>query len=469
MALSGSHCSEEEGDIDNFLPVITTIDLEALASAALKARIGKSGNVSTSSSSETTRLLSCSIQTPPWTGSYNIAWAINFSDDVRWIAHVPGCGVESFGPLEKRRFLTNIWSMAFIRSATTIPIPEVFKFEATAENPVKVPYRLEAFVEGKHLSEVWNDPSWSSEGKRLKTIRNLATVMSQLHVLTFDKIGGLNFDDDGRFSHVGEAVYLEQDWDKIMDGEEVWGTAKLAPPSNTNKEDLLQDLEDSVIPTEQAPQVRADYEIIRLAIESLPESQNTDGAFALGHPDFNYQNIFVDDEGKITGIIDWDGMWTRPRALGFARYPSWITRDWDPVKYGYGMEDCKEDSPDQLLSYRREYAATFAELKIPGSYYSPNDTKLSQIIEAISLAISDEISRPWILMILLKWAFNDRLPFELTIEPRPEEYYKDQNVPREWIDATRQFSELYLADKAGAWIEAIKDAFSKMWHSEWDD
>lgn len=43
--------------------------------------------------------------------------------------------------------------------------------------------------------------------------------------------------------------------------------------------------------------------------------------------------FLVDDDANVTAFIDWDGVDTSPSSMGFAAYPSWITRDWDPAMY----------------------------------------------------------------------------------------------------------------------------------------
>jgi hypothetical protein len=34
------------------------------------------------------------------------------------------------------------------------------------------------------------------------------------------------------------------------------------------------------------------------------------------HPDFHAGNIYVDDQGRISSIIDWQGAWTTPVLIG---------------------------------------------------------------------------------------------------------------------------------------------------------
>ena len=196
--------------------------------------------------------------------------------------------------------------------------------------------------------------------------------------------------------------------------------------------------------------IKADIAILRQAIDSIPKTLDTPQSFSLGHPDFNYQNILTNDEGEITGLIDWDGLETCPRPLGFARYPSWITRDWDPAMYDYAKElpdpDNKayqEDSPEQLLSYRREYAAAMVNQNLPKEAYSPNDTRLSHLVEAISIAVGNTMCRPSIIGVLLEYAFNKKMPFTLN-----------------------EFYDAWLDHGAEAWLDKIRDAFGRMWHEE---
>lgn len=77
----------------------------------------------------------------------------------------------------------------------------------------------------------------------------------------------------------------------------------------------------------------------------------TGSGFVLALPDLDSQNIMVDEEGTVTGIVDWDLCHTVPSFVGYARYPGWITRDWDLSMYGWPMNEF-EDPPELLQQYR---------------------------------------------------------------------------------------------------------------------
>ena len=54
--------------------------------------------------------------------------------------------------------------------------------------------------------------------------------------------------------------------------------------------------------------------------------------------------MFVTEDGKISCLIDWGGIEAVLIQGGYAHYPSWITRDWDPLMYAY-----PDPSPGMLL------------------------------------------------------------------------------------------------------------------------
>jgi len=237
---------------------------------------------------------------------------------------------------------------------------------------------------------------------------------------------------------------MKYDLDEMFDGGDVWGTVSLSGPFESTKAYLFAMVDDPKEVPKKAEWTKAELSLLHQAIDSIPRSLDTPQTFSLGHSDFNYQNIFTNEEGDITGLIDWDGVHTLPRALGFARYPSWITRDWDPAKYGYDKPDSRdEDSPAQLLSYRREYAASIASLHLPEENYSVDDTRLSQILEAIEIAVEDTVSRPWIIQRLLEFAYKGDVPFTFS-----------------------EFSKAWLENQAGDWTDEVRHRFGLMWHGE---
>lgn len=80
--------------------------------------------------------------------------------------------------------------------------------------------------------------------------------------------------------------------------------------------------------------------------------------FVLAPPDFNWQNILIDEECNITGLLDWDRVSTVPRLLGFAKTPLWLNSDWLPGHQWSGKEG---ETDHDLERYRKAYASHMAE------------------------------------------------------------------------------------------------------------
>jgi aminoglycoside phosphotransferase (APT) family kinase protein len=445
-----SETSEEEvnddsghvpDNIDPFQHVLKVIDLEALAAIALKTR--KAGETLRAGPSIPPHLpgenMSCSVDPNSVGGSYNIVYFIAFSDGVKWIARVPGKG-PFFTELDVRKMNSDYQTMRHILSSTSIPVPDVFLW-STSSGEVGTPYALMSFVEGSPLSERWFDETWSTEQKRLKALSGISGLISQLHALRFDKFGSVEFDEASKQHTIGPTFWQEEDFDNP------WGATHTTGPWDSMTEYLLHDWEAL---KEEVKGVRiADLAVIRLAVESIPSYMRGNGRFYLQHADFNYQNILIDDDANITGIIDWDGSHTVPCSMGFGRYPSWLTRDWDPAMYGYDEEDdppvdpSRDSPPEELSRYRQHYSLEFQKLNL--HEYDPRQTRLSHIVEAIKIACNSRMSRDWIVPKLLDHAFYAKLPFKHSA-----------------------FDEAYSAGAADEMMEQIRQAFKSMWHAEWE-
>ncbi len=209
-----------------FDPVLEAINLDALKSIVLDTRLKRTGQLSLSISEKTNKL-TCLIEEKPLFGGSNVLFVITFSDDVKWIARFPGYGISSFGELEARQLLSDIQTKALIRSCTSIPIPEVFAWDLSQDNPVGVPYHLETFIEGRPLAERWTGEWLSDESKKMKILRKLAGFMSQLHSLHFNKIGSLVLRADSTSLKVDAMVEMNLSWN-MMSKDKIWPIASLS-------------------------------------------------------------------------------------------------------------------------------------------------------------------------------------------------------------------------------------------------
>ncbi|OTB18766.1 hypothetical protein K445DRAFT_8790 [Daldinia sp. EC12] len=280
-------------------------------------------------------------------GSYNVVNIMQL-DDVKLVIRIPACGWGS-GKTEAaaRALESQVATMHLIAQKTSIPIPQVYDFDTTDDNAIGAPYICMSFIPGTPVSQVWfrDTDIMRREELRLNILRSLAGAMAQLSQFTFDKMGSISSvdpssaslspcyawyeGDDGTMQVVTSGpfdstiAYLDANRDKNNEGNEYneWDKAE-------------QKIMDVITP----------FSVIN------DESCH----FVLCHPDLDSQNVMVDDRGNVTGLIDWDMTMTMPHCQGYAAYPSWIMRDWDPIVYDWPYEDT-EDSPETLQRYRSYY------------------------------------------------------------------------------------------------------------------
>jgi hypothetical protein len=90
--------------------------------------------------------------------------------------------------------------------------------------------------------------------------------------------------------------------------------------------------------------------------------------FLLQHPDLDLQNILVDDDGNVSGILDWDECLAVPRCVGCTLLSELLLRDWQP---GFTLNVTPHVSY-RLDHYRQIYAEALEEPNCPESCFTRN-------------------------------------------------------------------------------------------------
>ncbi|PPQ79714.1 hypothetical protein CVT25_003285 [Psilocybe cyanescens] len=365
----------------------------------------------------------CTVTPVPKVGAFNVVWFLDFADGAQWVFRTP---IVEWSPLLEQRMRSDIIAMKLIQKNTTIPIPRIYDYSAIPENAIGRPYMLMERVKGTQLCKLWFNPAWFSQARRNTVFESLVSYMSQLKALSFPSIGSLDYDAQ-LDEHV--VIPLLPSYDDLENAD-----TTIRGPYSTVHTYLLGEItrQFASAPTTDH---KVSLALLRLFAGSLPDETLDGPPFVLSMPDFNYQNVFVDDEGNVTGIIDWDGMIIGPRQGGYARYPSWITRDWDPLVYGYPgnenestaegqgsdeeaerpttpasqlvtpirpREELQEDSPATLEAFREEYLAAFTRADPISAHY----TRHSHVYEALEIAISSPFCRGHIIDKLSRYVFG---------------------------------------------------------------
>lgn len=349
------------------------------------------------------------VQTPPMRGSYNLVYPLSFPDGRKWVARIPHPESTDV-PLMQ----SSVHTILLIREKTTIPIPSIHAYDTSPNNELGMPYILMDFVEGVSLGHIWKDGDVVDDAARRHIFEQIAGYMSQLNAFEFDKIGHLQYDEHSGAYSVGP--YRRMTYSLRT---EVTVVEESGPFTTTHAffSHLVQTLVNS------PDHHKSIFCLLRLLALSLPDSQYDGAPFVLSHPDLDSQNVLVDPKTfNITGFIDWDGAHIGPRLGGFARYPAWITRDWDPFVYdwrdpnaeasdddgdddesdGEGEEAQKsrlipsqragsetssfvneEESPDTLQNHRDLYLSIYSEVDPQNA----DITRQSHVFEALSIAL----------------------------------------------------------------------------------
>lgn len=307
-------------------------------------------------------------------GSYNITHVVEL-ESVKLVIRVPATGWGSGMTLTAARAMeSQVATIRLIRSKTTIPVPEIYALDTTDNNEIGAPYLCMSFIAGKPVSEVWFDDSGilPREELRLRILTSISRTMARFSCFTFDKMGSIM--EDGSGSTVIGPLY---DWREEEDGGLQVATS--GPFDSTSA--FLQ--ESMIASSNENVWDKAEAKVFEAIVDCVPTLDSPPG-FVLSLPDFDSQNVMVDDQGTITGLIDWDLAQTMPRFVGYARYPGWITRDWDPLMYGWPKMAESEDSPETLRRYRAYYNAELGKaLEWSGDWQF---TEKSHMAEAIWIA-----------------------------------------------------------------------------------
>ena len=355
-----------------FASILAIINLDDVSRFASTVR--QSGHQSTANKLTGTmashNFISCKVNPAPFSGSYNIVFAIEFSDGISWMLKVPANGHgQQFDELASKSLVAEARTMQMIKSATTIPVPGVYAFDASLDNELRMPFILMEQIDGISLDKGWFNEGCSKaqlEKFRARALQSLVSAMAQLNRFMLDRGGSIVFNSEGKAVGVGGAKVLDANaaWYREDDDPDENDISCEKGPFTDPKSSLLFMLNRRPFQTNDNAYVKGIYKLLRMLIDWAYERDNHKPRFVLSHPDFDMQNVLVAQDGTLRGLIDWDGVAAVPREVGAAQYPMWLMNDWIESQYDYNIKEGKpreeagydESSPDELSCYRAMYA-----------------------------------------------------------------------------------------------------------------
>lgn len=422
---------EEKDPLASFAAIIDAIDLGALPAVAIRVRkeLAERDHQRLHRDIEPAAII-----TPPLSGSNHVLYPIDFADGVRWLLKVPSVGVsENWDDHSAASIASEAWTMRLLRRVTTVPLPQVFDFATNLKSEINVPYILMEWIDGRSLYDLWFDKTISKKDLRVmrtRTLQDVANAMIQLSRFGFKRGGAITFDDAGTPS--GMASIRSLDMTSMSARSDADASDHYVEEGPFDDYTSYYRCSLSRWQETELDWLKGARAVLKLVLDWLPECDpSVELPFVLTHPDFDMQNVLVSSDGHVKALIYWDGVCAVPRTNGYERYPAWLTRDWDPMMYGWlggeatveteqevaevsqdsregeesGIKDIPEDpsphedSPATLAIYRKIYAGLVQDMttrsaSTESDERKPNDmiTRQSPIFENLVIATSSEMS-----------------------------------------------------------------------------
>lgn len=251
------------------------------------------------------------------------------NDSPHWVVKIPRNGTAGQWTEELvSRLISEVKTMKMLKRETTIPVPDVIEFSSKTQNSTGCPYIIMSHVSGRSLYDVWVGDHLRGlcvdvvQEHGIRALKRFAMAMVQLGQFLFCHGGRPLYDGGGNL--VGSGSVRVWDWRELSVNLGPW---KSSNAYNANRVDWYPNSN-----TDAEPVLCGEVELMRKLLGWIPEPNGT-GPFVLSRPDLNIQNIIVSDDGKLQGIIDWDGVVAVPRTCGNESYPLWLIRDWFPDSY----------------------------------------------------------------------------------------------------------------------------------------
>ncbi|CAN9184199.1 unnamed protein product [Alternaria alternata] len=202
-------------------------------------------------------------------GNYNKAYRLEMDDGQKIIAKVPH---PNAGP-PKLTTASEVATMEFARTILNIPVPRVLAWSATDQNPVQAEYIIMEEASGSQLHEVWQDLPLRKKSDIIRT---------------------------------SSAEYL-----KSIARREIEWINPYADPQEPSKTPWQYTSPQQTSPEAHTVLLKRFLATVSYITPKDPELASP----RLWHPDFHAGNVYVDDQARISCIIDWQGAWAGPMFI----------------------------------------------------------------------------------------------------------------------------------------------------------
>ncbi|KAG5926199.1 hypothetical protein E4U42_003539 [Claviceps africana] len=369
---------------------------------------------------------------------------------------------------------SEVATIRYIQRNTTIPIPKIHAY-GNGEFLTKDKHTTQSFI---IMDEVFGKPldtdnlCSSATDIQDRFIDEFVGILVQLHELEFPRTGSLYPDDaDEEQPIIGPSLYMLENEMQV-----ITGIRREAPPALTTTTDVIKYLRGVWEEFEAIPcfdfiksyakrHIFSQVSFANLLPDYCKSSPNLQ-PLALSHADLRRENILVDDDFRIQGIIDWEWVTILPRQLCVP--PLWIS-GLDPYMVHYKRDDSNKifEAFQRATSANDRYKEYDKYLK----FWKEDPFRLPISIILRSQCHLDTLYYPHIYSALYKKPFDTMAPTFFASEDMQSRLKHREETEKRYVDYLKQ-EGLYSVteedlqkrarlEKMDKWLEEVKTRWER--------
>ncbi|KAI9748499.1 MAG: hypothetical protein M4579_007206 [Chaenotheca gracillima] len=235
-------------------------------------------------------------------GGRHMVRILSFDDGTRWVARLRLPSRHADKPDSYLLLRLEADCLRCVKERTVIPVPTVFDCSAGGE--IGAPLILMECLPGNVGMNL--NFNFIPDRHKAPFFEEMAQIQTDMSSLLFPKIGCIERLEDGTYE-VGPIPGFGGPFDTATDYLKAWAMKTKYAHSAARIKEACGDIGDEVIASTEAFPGKLQDLAARICATGRDH-----GPFPLCHVDFGHNNIVVDDEYKVLGVIDWEEAFAAP-------------------------------------------------------------------------------------------------------------------------------------------------------------